>query len=678
MQYNSLLTFTLIFLNLLSEQSNYIQKNHVMFVFKLQIDLNIQKAASFVDCASVTSDGNKDLKEVYNISQQSNAGSRRSSSLCSDNLRTEILDRIGEQHYEDVLFRPKQRLKASKIKQKKVFVSETESGSDTMSISSVRSTSDGEDPWSSERLGICSDMSIAARPSEGLNNVQLDKGCSSEETLVILGDCINSDVATLPGDTRSEHDGTIVNSVLNETETPQMYFRGKRPGDLCLGDKCLVPPEIQPDMRSPATIEKDVSTKERILAKALHLDSLYDGDSEGEIISNCKDACDINQTETQDVIAEKVKLNNAALHSCTLSEELHDIKDDDEKTDEWGNQSASRNDDSVSQHSANITDSQDEKLASFSSILSYGPPSDSSAPPSNHTSLETFSTPDCKEFIYDSRLCKAVERVDRWMQYKVPGTIVNLSLCKYYICCVDSKDMVYYSALNGLSLKWQRVDYKAKQVAISPNGTSVWKLHKCTAYCLETPSVKGPFGGRWKEVAGNVRWISVADNIAWFVSDGYIYVHKQLISEPPSSTVRLVHCDQPVTRICCFQNSVIALTSTGEVLFRSGVSHIVPEGKKWKKINVPCPAVTYITLGGHGTAWIVDQKNAIHFSCNFTASDPQWWQVSFIGVLVTCFAIEESTIDPVLIQMNPVNTLTLYMLDVYSGIIFLFIPEYPK
>jgi hypothetical protein len=600
-----------------------------MYVFKLQIDLNIEKAASYVDCASVITDGNKDFKEVYSLPQQNNAGSRRSSVLCYENLRTEILDRIGEQHYEDVLFKPKQKRKTSKMKQRKVFVSETESGSDTMSISSVRSASDDENPWSNERLSIHSDLSLVVRSNETLNNVQLDKRYSSEETLVRLGDCIRSDVAKLPGDTGNEHDGTIINSALYETDIPQISGRDKRPGDFYLGDKCIVPPEIQPDLRSPASIERDVASKERILAKVLHLDGLCDCDSESEIIFKCEDACDVNKTETQEVSAEKTKLNYVMPHTCNLSEEVHDFKDGDEKTDDWGTQSASKNDDTVSQDCANIADCQDEKLASFSSILSYGPPSGSSAPPSNQTSLEIFSTPDCKEFIHDSRLYKAVERADRWMQYKVPGTIVNLSVCKYYICCVNSKDTVYYSALSGLSLKWQRVDYKAKQVAISPNGNLVWKLHKCTAYYLENPSVKGPFGGRWKEVAGNVHWISLADNIAWFVSDGFISVHKQLSSERPSSTAKLVHCDQPVTRICCFQNSVIALTATGEVLFRSGVSRVVPEGETWKKINMPCPAITYIALGCQNTAWAVDQKNAIHFSCNFTASDSQWYQVSF-------------------------------------------------
>jgi hypothetical protein len=605
--------------------------------------LNVDKVVSpGVDCANATVDGNRELKEVYNLSQQSSTRSRRSSALSSDSVRTEILNRIGEQQFEDVLFKPKQRKKRTKTKQKRKFVSGTESGSDTISTSSIHSMSDGEDPWSSDRLDISSDCSVSTRPSEGSNNVQLDRRSSSEETLVRLGDCISScissEVATLPGDSCSENDKVVNDSsTLVEATVSQKSSKDKRPGELCLGEEFSVPPEIQPDLRSPASIERDVASKERILAKVLMLDSLCEGDKSETL--NGEHTCDINKIDAQEIIAEKVKVNDVTLRTCILSEELtHDIKFGDQETEDMENQSSSVDDDSVSQHSDNIQDSQDEKLASFSSVLSYGPPSGSSASPSNHTSLEIFSSSDPKtDFICDRKLYEAVERAGRWMQYKVPDTIVNLSVCKYYVCCVDSKDVAYYSALNDLSLKWQKVDYKAKQIAVSPNGTLVWKLHKCTAYGLECPSVKGPFGGRWIEVMRNVQWISVADTIAWFISDGCIYIHKQLSFEHPSSTARLVHCNQHMARICCFQNSVIALTCTGEVLFRSGVSYIVPEGRTWETVNVPCLAVTDIALGCHGTAWVVDQKNAIHFSCNFTAPDSQWWQVSFSWLLKCAF-----------------------------------------
>ncbi|XP_069698641.1 tectonin beta-propeller repeat-containing protein 2 isoform X2 [Periplaneta americana] len=594
-------------------------------------DLNIGKIVSpGVDCVNTT-DGNKVYKEVYNISQRSNTGSRRSSTLSCDNLRAEILERIGGQQYEDVVFKPKHRKRRNKKKQKKSLISGTESGSDTMSTNSVRSASDGEDPSSSERLDISSDWSVSTKQSEGSNNMQLDKRSSSEETLVRLSDCISSDIVTLSGDVCSERDGTP--SVLDEVKT----VKEKRPSDLSIGEEILVPSEIQPDLRSPASIERDVANKERILAKVLKLDTLCDGDS----VLNGVNSCDINKIEAKELIPTKTNMKYVTSHSCILSEELtHDIKVRDQKTDDWENQCAVQDEeDSVSQHSDNMPDSQDEKLASYSSILSYGPPSGSSAPPSNHASLEIFSSPDSKtESSCDSGLYEAIERADRWMQYKVPDAIVNISVCKYYVCCVDSKDVVYYSALNGLSLKWQKLDYKARQIAVSPNGTLVWKLHKSTAYALENPSTKGPFGRRWKQAVRNVQWISLADNMAWLISDGCVFVHKQLTAEYPCSSSTPVYCNEPVTRICCFQGATIALTCTGEVLYRSGASHIVPEGKKWKKLSIPYPVVIDIALGCQNTAWIVDQKNVIHFSCNFADPNAQWWQV-----LISDYIFQQTT-----------------------------------
>ena len=274
------------------------------------------------------------------MSQQSSTGSRRSSALSSENLRTEILDRIGEQQYEDVLFKPKQRKKKSKTKRKKMFVSGVESGSDTMSTNSVRSTSDGEDQWSSERLDVSSDLSISTKRSEGFSITQLDTRSSSEETLGRLGDCISNNVESLRGDSCCEHDGKINHTyALDETGIPQKSSKGRRPSDLCLGEECSVPSEIQPDLRSPASIERDVANKEKILAKVLKLDSLCDGDSDHE-----KHPCDINNTETQQII-EKVKLKYTTSHNCILSEELtHDVEFGEQKTDDLNSQSPLRND----------------------------------------------------------------------------------------------------------------------------------------------------------------------------------------------------------------------------------------------------------------------------------------------------------------------------------------------
>ncbi|KAJ9589047.1 hypothetical protein L9F63_017661, partial [Diploptera punctata] len=578
------------------------------------IDLNISRIESpGVDCLnSASTDGNKIYKDVYNISQRSNSGSRRNSTISCGNSRTELLDRIGEQQYEDVLFKPKHKKRHNKTKTKtKTFMSGTESGSDTMSVNSIRSTSDSEDPWSSERLEISSDWSTSTK------QIESNKRSSSEETLVRLGDCISSDVATLPGDNSSEHDVTIHENSIDEPNALQK-IKDKRPSDLSISEECSVPPEIQPDLRSPASIERDVANKERILAKVLKLDTLCDGDTESEK-GNVEDNCDIKTIETTEFIGEKINSKYVTSHSCVMSDETQ--ANDKEVILENQNPDESNT----------SAEPQDEKLASLTSILSYGPPSGSSAPPSHHASLEMCTVPDLKvESSCENGDNEAVERPDRWMQYKVPDTISNISVCKYYVCCTDYKNIVYYSGLNGLSLNWHKVDYKAKQVSISHNGNIVWKIHKNVAYALENPTTRGPFGngGRWKVAAQNVQWISVSDNIAWYISDGCIFVQKHLSADYPCNiSSSPIHCNLPVTKISCFQETVIALTCTGEILIRTGISRIVPEGKGWKTVVTPCPVVMDIALGFSNTAWIVDQKSYVHFSCNVSAPVVQWWSV---------------------------------------------------
>jgi hypothetical protein len=352
----------------------------------------------------------------------------------------------------------------------------------------------------------------------------------------------------------------------------------------------------------------------------------------------------MNRVEPHKII-EKIEVTYETSPNYNLSEEFTDGGGvGEQQMVDWENQVPLRSDQSRSQqdsHNEKLAsfDSQDDKVASFSSILSYGPPSGSSAPPSNHTSLEISSSldirtePSCVTGLYE-----AVERADQWMQYSVPGTIVNLSVCRNYVCCVDAKGLVYYSALNGLSLKWQKVDYKAKQVAVSQDGTLVWRLHKSTAYALENPSIKGPFGERWKEVAGNVQWVSVGDTTAWFISNSGFFVHQELSSECPSSEAKLVDCSQQVTRVCCFQDSVIVLNHDGQLFFRSGVSDLSAEGRTWRSVDVPCAAVD-VALGCRGTAWVVDHKNTIYFSCNFTESDAQWWQVGVCNFMFLTYSL---------------------------------------
>ncbi|XP_066992406.2 tectonin beta-propeller repeat-containing protein 2 isoform X2 [Anabrus simplex] len=554
-----------------------------------------------------TFDENKVYKEVYNRSQWSSINSRRGSSVSRDSSRAELLEKIGEQQFEEVVFKPKHKRKKKKrtASKPKHLVSGTESGSDTMSTNSVRSNaSDCEDPWSSERLDVSSDWSsVSTRPGSSTNNDRPALRSSSEETLVRLGESMISEIGTLPSDNRSD------------IESQSVVEQDNRPDDLKLNVEGFIPPCIQPDLRSPATIERDVATKEKLLAEVLNLDTL---------------CIDKNEAKEHDVNKVPVSLENLTkpngmltLGCCVTAELTHAVIVEDKRTEECETVGLVNEDRYELSESATYV-AEDEKLASFNSSLSYGPPSGSSAPPSNHASLE-ISHPVDGDF--DKSNFQTSDRSDCWVQYCTPDDMVSFAVCRHYVCCIDSRDILHYSGVNGLGLKWQKADDRAEQIALSINGMLVWKLQKGIAYSLVNPSQKGPFGEKWVEAAKYVQSIAVDDNIAWYVTlESQIHVQKFLTADKPCSTPIPVLCVYPATRICCFQGMVWVLTSNSKVLYRAGISPIVPEGKEWKEVAVPFPVID-IALGCHGTGWVVETKNVIHFTKNVTAETPQWWQV---------------------------------------------------
>nr|CAD7426485.1 unnamed protein product [Timema monikensis] len=503
-----------------------------------------------------------DCKTTLSLSQCDSGYDLR---LGEGSLRAELLDKIGEQQFEDILFKPHRR-KRSRTGRPRPLVSGTESGSDTVSMNSVHSTtSEGEDPWSSEQLDISGDLSsTSTRPDSSDYNEQITLRSSSEETLGRIDDSCTP-LSTVVGVREFDEE-------LTSQDT-------SRPTELPLNGQLYLPPEIKPDLRSPSSIEKAVAEKERILAKVLNLDSLcidHKTPTNTKVISS-----EINESILQNgviligeqtnnisnLLDNKINSFNSADNNSppsSFTEELSSTL----KLDEICSENLKRTFACFDDETDSSTEVSDERVASLSSVLSYGPPSGSSAPPSINTSLE-LEAPEAPPATCESLTQESVQRADKWVQYKVPDSLTHLSVCRNYVCCVDSRDTVYYSALDGLGLKWHLVDYRARQVVMTQDGNLVWKLFKNVAYALETPSVKGPFGVGWVEAATDVQCVAVDDGMAWFVSlDGRVYIQKLLNPDMVCGVSTPVHCAWPVTGVCCFGGSVLVLTNTGEVLSR--------------------------------------------------------------------------------------------------------------
>ncbi|XP_047105472.1 uncharacterized protein LOC124774869 [Schistocerca piceifrons] len=564
------------------------------------VELNVERKPLHSESSKI--DENKIYKEYFNRAQRGSLNNHRGSNVSLDSSRAEILEKIGEQQFEDILFKPKHGKNKSRKVAKNKHLSGLESGSDSMSTStnSIRSVnSDSEEAGSSEQVSGSTDC--ASTPTRCIDP------SSSEDTLVRLSDCVVSEKTEVVN----------VNGLISDSS--------RKLGEITLShnseEKDCIIPHIKPDLRSPGSIERDVADKEKRLAKFLNLDTLYkdaSADPEDPVANGELSECVTNENSNRDL--ESPKPQEDACHDVIADYKCPtDYTSNSTKDCEY----------------SNSVEVSDEKLSSYNSVLSYGPPSGSSAPPSVHTSLDTYSPGQQSDTVVTE--ISPIERGDKWVQFKTPCPITSLSVCSHYVCCIDSRDFVFFSNFSRLGLKWQKLDNKARQVVMSQNGDLVWKLYKNTAYALKQPSYKGPFGTQWLEAAKDVQCIAVSESAAWTVSlDGRVYIHKYVTRERPFSTPEQVPCVYMATRICCFRERVWILTTTGEVLWRSHICEKTPEGRKWNKVEVH--NVVDIALGCHETGWLIDSKNTILFSDDFTEPKPSWWQV-----LVSDYVFQETT-----------------------------------
>ena len=121
---------------------------------------------------------------------------------------------------------------------------------------------------------------------------------------------------------------------------------------------------------------------------------------------------------------------------------------------------------------------------------------------------------------------------------------------------------MFYATLGGLTLAWQRVDYSARQLALSPTGMRVWKIATNVAYYLYRPAIKGPFGPQWTKKMQNVQSLSVTETSVWVVTgDARLWLFRSEEAEKPI----LVPCQLPIISVSATPNMVWILTGQSTV-----------------------------------------------------------------------------------------------------------------
>ncbi|XP_022257676.1 tectonin beta-propeller repeat-containing protein 2-like isoform X1 [Limulus polyphemus] len=227
-----------------------------------------------------------------------------------------------------------------------------------------------------------------------------------------------------------------------------------------------------------------------------------------------------------------------------------------------------------------------------------------------------------------------------WLQFKLPGPVVSLSLCDSFLCCVDNKENVYYTRFSGLSYEWVQADRPAHQVAVSPTGSILWVLYKGKVYAAKTWIRKVLSGAEWLEVAEDVSFISVGENCAWYIKNNCEVRTQQYLSiSRPCYKSMQIECRFVLRQVACRKGVVWGLTSGGELVYRAGISEKNPAGTEWKKVRSESTfTVSSMTLGNNHTAWVVDDRGTIWFRDGVTSAlpnglDDKWWEVEMSDYL---------------------------------------------
>lgn len=221
-----------------------------------------------------------------------------------------------------------------------------------------------------------------------------------------------------------------------------------------------------------------------------------------------------------------------------------------------------------------------------------------------------------------------------WAQVKGPGPVVSLAACNGYLCCVDSRDNVYYSRLMGREFTWRSGSRPMNRVALSPSGSVLWAIYKEKLYAARSPLSNEPLAMGWDEVAMNVVSVSVTEATAWYVtSSGDVFMCPDVTIQGKPVTFYGVSCLFKVQQVTCYDDVVWVLTAQDTLLARIGISLQVPQGTSW--VDIPLPSKgnpACISLGYNSTGWLIDSEGSVFFKTNLKNSVPcgynkEWWQV---------------------------------------------------
>ncbi|CAL8111418.1 unnamed protein product [Orchesella dallaii] len=339
---------------------------------------------------------------------------------------------------------------------------------------------------------------------------------------------------------------------------------------------------------------------------------------------------------------------------------------------------------------------------SFSSVLSYGPPSGSSYQSVTKVPINTSSNgnevekpvsadlnrpplpPSTSEELDNSKeasgdttttttTSSSVEEVDsiveskvftdeHWRRWRLPGSgsIAQITMCDHYIICVGCKGIVYYAMLNAVGLDWKSTNYSASNIAVSPCGTVLWRIHKGDLYSLTNISENSPIakegGEEWSKLTQkrDVLTASVQKSFGWVVkSDGSLEFCIGLAETKLVPYFEKVYTPWPIQEVTCCGHKLWGLTTDGRIVLRIGTSNFNPKGVDWLELKwsikvAPACSISCGVLREDGvpSVWFADSDTNLYFTFDEKDSKGEWmpWKVSVSNCVVYPVAPSKSVL----------------------------------
>ncbi|KAL8602690.1 hypothetical protein ACOMHN_058643 [Nucella lapillus] len=238
-----------------------------------------------------------------------------------------------------------------------------------------------------------------------------------------------------------------------------------------------------------------------------------------------------------------------------------------------------------------------------------------------------------------------------WSEFTAPANIYSLALSSSHVWFTDKSENLYYSALGGVKgMVWRKVGESAGQVAVSPSGHIVWRLHRGRVFAGTKITHRRPEGLKWVEAVNNVAHIAVDDHCAWYVkTSGEVMMQRGLSKERPC--FRSVTVGEGVgvgvRQVMARHGVVWALTDDMTLLVRTGITNDTPHGTAWYQVDrrvEPCLFCS-VSVDSEGIGWATDVLGQVWFTDHVTPHNPvgsgKWWQVP----LSECYVQAPSVVD---------------------------------